>query len=208
MIDGRPLAELPAAACVLLEATPDAMLIVDRVGRIVIANSQAEQLFGCERRVEKVAPALGSWERARVEPIVGNLLSNALKYGAGRPVRGALEADGDSARVTVGDEGPGAAPGDGERLFGRFERAVSAQHYGGLGLSLYLARDLARAHGGEVELVPAPGPGATFRLTLPLRPPSPPPPHAPRPTAAEGAAGPSGPAGAARGAYCDRMTTL
>jgi PAS domain S-box-containing protein len=127
---------------------------------------------GCALRVESAGPAPGQWDRSRVEQILLNLLTNALKYGAGRPVTVAIDADDDVARVAVRDEGPGVRPADAERIFDRFERAVSAQHYGGLGLGLYIARYLARAHGGDVELAREPGPGATFRLVLPRRPPA------------------------------------
>ncbi len=134
---------------------------------------------GCEMRLEKTSPASGSWDRSRVEQILLNLLANAIKYGAGSAITVVLDADADDACVVVRDEGPGVNEGDADRIFDRFERAVSAQHYGGLGLGLYIARYIARAHGGEVELVREGRPGATFRLTLPRKPPATPPPAPP-----------------------------
>jgi signal transduction histidine kinase len=111
----------------------------------------------------------GRWDRARLERVVESLLANALKFGAGRPVRLVVEADAAEARLTVEDGGIGVEPRDAERIFGRFERAVSGRHYGGLGLGLYVARELVRAHGGTLTLEPLPpgSPGARFTVRLP-----------------------------------------
>jgi signal transduction histidine kinase len=67
----------------------------------------------------------------------------------------------------VRDHGSGIADGDRERIFGPFERAVSARNYGGLGLGLYIAQQNAVAHGGTITLVSEPGAGATFVAELP-----------------------------------------
>jgi signal transduction histidine kinase len=104
-----------------------------------------------------------------VEQILSNLLSNALKYGAGKPVEVGVDASGGQARLSVRDFGIGIAPEDAARIFQRFERAVSARHYGGLGLGLYIARQLAAAHGGAIAVESQPGAGALFTVTLPLR---------------------------------------
>jgi signal transduction histidine kinase len=111
---------------------------------------------------------VGQWDRLRLEQVVTNLLTNALKYGAGRPVRLALEAEGGSARLCVQDEGIGIAPEAQGRIFEKFERAVSDRHYGGLGLGLYITREIVHALGGSVSVESAPGQGARFRVTLPL----------------------------------------
>ncbi len=116
-----------------------------------------------------VPPSLhGRWDRLRVEAIVANLLSNAVQYGEGKPIVLRLESDGRAARLEVVDRGIGIAPADQARIFHRFERAVSEQHYGGFGFGLWVARLVAEAHGGEVEVASAPGEGSTFTVELPL----------------------------------------
>jgi PAS domain S-box-containing protein len=111
-------------------------------------------------------PLLGTWDRKRVGQIVSGLLSNALKYGEGKPVRVQAWGDPDFVRVAVIDEGPGIAAEDHERVFERFERAVPSSHFGGLGIGLWMARQVARAHGGDIELRSAPGKGSAFVLVL------------------------------------------
>ncbi len=116
---------------------------------------------------------VGRWDPLRVEQIVEALLCNALKYGAGKPIAVGAATRGDSAVLTVQDHGIGISAADRQRIFGRFERAVSARRYGGLGVGLYLVRQLAEALGGEVEVESAAGYGSTFRVTLPLAGPEP-----------------------------------
>ncbi len=80
----------------------------------------------------------------------------------------ALTTDGEAVRLAVRDEGIGLAPEHLERIFGRFERAVSERHYGGLGLGLYITRKIVEAMGGTVKAQGAPGQGATFTVELPV----------------------------------------
>ena len=108
-----------------------------------------------------------------VERAVGHVLANALKYGAGRPVDVELTRRGEAALVVVRDHGIGIDPAVRERIFDRFERAVSVRHYGGLGLGLFVARRVVEAHGGKIAVDGASGEGATFRIELPLSGPSP-----------------------------------
>ncbi|WNG43040.1 GAF domain-containing protein [Archangium minus] len=117
--------------------------------------------------LETSGPAVGTWDRLRLEQVVTNLLSNALKYGAGKPVHLRVETNAGLARLVVRDEGIGIAPENLPRLFGRFERAVSDRHYGGLGLGLYITRQIVEALGGSVGVRSAPGAGATFTVELP-----------------------------------------
>ncbi|HVG60190.1 MAG TPA: GAF domain-containing sensor histidine kinase [Hyalangium sp.] len=112
---------------------------------------------------------VGHWDRLRLEQVVGNLLSNAIKYGAGTPVHIEAGAAGDRARLSVRDGGIGISQEALPRLFGRFERAVSGRHYGGLGLGLYITRQIVEALGGAVSVESALGQGATFTVSLPLR---------------------------------------
>ncbi|KFE62377.1 ATP-binding protein [Hyalangium minutum] len=125
---------------------------------------------GCPVEVEAEPEVRGRWDSGRLDQVMVNLLTNAAKYGAGQPVHVRVEREGDSARLTVRDEGIGIAPEVLPRIFGRFERGVSERQYGGLGLGLYISRELARAMGGEVRVHSRLGEGATFTLELPLAP--------------------------------------
>jgi signal transduction histidine kinase len=95
------------------------------------------------------------------------LLENALKFGRGKPVQISLESCGTFARLTLTDHGIGIAAVDQVRVFERFERAVPEQHYGGLGLGLWIVRSILEAMGGDVQVRSRPGHGATFITQLP-----------------------------------------
>jgi signal transduction histidine kinase len=120
----------------------------------------------------------------RITTIVGNLLENAIKYSPeGGKVHCAVTVAGSSAVVAVRDEGVGISPEDLARLFGRFERLQNREtsHVGGTGLGLYLSRELARQHGGDLSVESTPGAGSRFALSLPLAGPA----HEAVPVAAE-----------------------
>ncbi len=110
---------------------------------------------------------LGRCDRLRLEQVVTNLVSNAIKYGEGKPVEIALTCDGDTVRLSVTDHGIGIAPEDQRRLFERFSRAVPRRQYGGFGLGLWIARETARALGGELSLASTPDVGSTFIVSMP-----------------------------------------
>jgi PAS domain S-box-containing protein len=112
----------------------------------------------------------GVWDRLRIEQIVQNLVTNAIKYAPAAPVELSVGTRGATATITVRDHGPGIGDGDLERIFGPFERGVSIRNYGGLGLGLYIARQYAVAHGGTISVTSTPGEGATFTVELPLVP--------------------------------------
>ncbi|WP_438001119.1 PAS domain-containing sensor histidine kinase [Sorangium sp. So ce185] len=116
------------------------------------------------------APVVGSWDRARLEQVVTNLVLNAIKYGRGKPIEISVAADGEMAKLVVADRGIGIAASCVPYIFERFERGVSAQHYGGLGLGLYISRRIVDAHGGSIRVESELGAGAAFIVDLPLRP--------------------------------------
>jgi PAS domain S-box-containing protein len=130
--------------------------------REVLAQSECT----LDAQVEGPLPVLG--DRLRLEQVLENLLSNAMKYGAGNPVHVRCRAERGRAMMSVEDEGIGISPEDQQRIFGRFERAASVRHYGGFGLGLYILREIVEAHGGNVSVESQPGQGARFTVTLPL----------------------------------------
>ncbi|RJS21321.1 protein kinase [Corallococcus sp. H22C18031201] len=119
------------------------------------------------RLVLHTVPCPGQWDGPRLEQVLTNLLTNALKFGAGRPIEVTVEAEPGLARLTVRDHGIGIDRERQPRLFERYGRGVSASHYGGLGLGLYLSRKVVEAHGGSIHVHSQPGAGATFTVELP-----------------------------------------
>ncbi len=118
-------------------------------------------------RVER--EALGTWDHSRIDQIVSNLLSNAIRFGLGKPIEVTVETVESSAVLTVTDHGIGIDQDMIEKIFEPFERAVPAQHYGGLGLGLYIVRTIVHGLGGTITVRSAAGRGSTFEVVLPLR---------------------------------------
>lgn len=115
---------------------------------------------------------VGRWDPRMVEEIVSNLVSNALRYGAGSPVEVAAGADGAGwAWFSVADRGPGVSAEQRQRIFEKFERAVPRQgDRGGFGLGLWIAAGMTRAHGGDIDVRDRAGGGTEFVVRLPLDP--------------------------------------
>jgi signal transduction histidine kinase len=137
--------------------------------REVVGRMQDEATrAGCPVDLDLDESVVGTWDRLRLEQVVTNLLSNALKYGAGKRVAVRLEGADRTARLSVSDSGIGISDESLERIFGRFERAAPSSRYGGLGLGLYVVAQIVEAHGGKVHAISRPGCGATFVVELPL----------------------------------------
>lgn len=122
----------------------------------------------CEVSIEAPEPVIGQWDRVRLDQVLSNLVGNALKYGSGKPIEVRVSREGSEAKIAVQDHGIGIAPEDKDRIFGRFERAVSNRNYGGLGLGLWISQEIVQAFGGTIEVESAVGVGSTFIVALPL----------------------------------------
>jgi signal transduction histidine kinase/DNA-binding response OmpR family regulator len=132
------------------------------------AADEAARLPGASRVVVVMAEhhtLLGRWDRKRLEQLLANILSNAVKYGAGKPIEVVLSGDDESASLEVRDHGIGISPESQRRIFGRFERATTER--AGLGLGLYIAHEIARLLGGRIEVSSMLGEGSTFTIILP-----------------------------------------
>jgi len=138
------------------------------IHRIVDDFAQQAQVRGCCLVVENVENVIGNWDEFRVEQIIINLITNALRYGGGKPVSISVIGAGDDVEIHVQDQGEGIPLNEQQRIFEKFERLGNNQVKEGLGMGLYIARQLAQAHGGELSVTSTPGEGACFILRLPL----------------------------------------
>jgi signal transduction histidine kinase len=129
----------------------------------------AARSAGCELRLEAESAVRGYWDRVRLEQVLTNLVSNALKYGRGKPISVSLERLAERVRIEVRDQGIGIAPELAGKIFERFGRLGPISHSGGLGLGLYLAREVVDAHGGGISFRSKLNQGCTFVLDLPVR---------------------------------------
>ena len=127
---------------------------------------------GSTLRAAPLERAVGHWDRFRLEQVLVNLLTNASRYGVGKPieigVRVVRGGGGEVAELSVVDQGLGISKADQQRIFNRFERAVSSSESTGLGLGLYIAREIVEAHDGSIAVQSGVGEGARFVVTLPL----------------------------------------
>jgi predicted ATPase/signal transduction histidine kinase len=147
------------------------MLVSNAAEHLELDLAQA----GCALSIQSSGHVVGEWDARRLEQVVTNLLANAVKFGAGRPIEVVVRDAGEVAELTVSDHGIGIDPVRLPHVFDRFERAVSTVHYGGLGLGLYLARSIVESHGGTIRVESRVGHGTTFTVRLPWTPP-----HEPR----------------------------
>jgi signal transduction histidine kinase len=138
-------------------------LVNEVVGRLDAGPDDETQI-----RVTGAEPVTGWWDRMRLEAVVTNLLSNALKYGEGKPIDVSVGQTADYAEVTVRDHGVGIPQSEQARIFERFERAMPEHHHGGLGLGLWIARQIVDAHGGRITVESREGEGSTFVVELPF----------------------------------------
>ena len=146
---------------------------LDQLVREVVSRFEASgeiSRSGSTVVLEGESNVVGHWDRLRLEQIINNLLNNALKYGERKPIHIRWHREGDKAILAISDLGIGIAVEDHDRIFTRFERAVSVRHYGGFGLGLFIVRQLVEAMGGHVSVTSALGQGATFKVVLPLAP--------------------------------------
>jgi PAS domain S-box-containing protein len=168
-----------------LSALNEALLDVSRlsVGRLHLELEEVELAEAVQETLERLRPELersrcaleaevepGLWgrvDRLRLEQVLTNLLTNAARYGVGKPVQVRLSREQGQAVLSIKDQGIGIRPEDQERIFRRFERAAS-YHYGGLGLGLYISSRLVEAMDGSIAVDSRLGQGATFTVRLPL----------------------------------------
>jgi signal transduction histidine kinase len=144
-------------------------LALEEVDLAEIVSDAFERLDAAEQAHIRVSlsPAIGRWDRVRLDQVVTNLVSNALKYGEGQPIEIVVREREGRARLEVTDHGIGIAPHHQERVFERFERAVSDRRYSGFGLGLWITSRIVEEFGGTLSLRSELGVGSTFIVELP-----------------------------------------
>ena len=150
-----------------LSIRPTQVQLMSLLERIVSDLSLQAATTGSSLTLQPHDPVSGCWDEFRVEQVIVNLLTNALRYGGGQPVQVSVEQMGECVRIDVRDGGKGIAPGDLERIFEPYERGARNGEPKGLGLGLYISRQLAISHSGELRVTSSPGEGSTFSLMLP-----------------------------------------
>jgi len=155
-------------------ATGPLRLSRERFDLVALVARVVEDLRDTSREIMVVAPERieGNWDRDRIATVLSNLLSNAAKYGARRPIRVELVDQHDHVVMNVIDQGIGISLEHQQRIFERFERAVPERHYGGFGVGLWLAHKVIEAHGGSIVVTSVAGQGSTFSVTLPKEAPA------------------------------------
>ena len=151
---------------VLAPAACDLAAIVRRRVGLVADRARAAR---CPITLESVPSLTGRWDRGRLEKVIDVLLDNAIKFGGGGPIDVSLRAVGPWVELVVRDRGIGIPAERMRAIFQPFERAVPKEHFGGLGLGLYVAKAIVDAHSGSIEVTSHPGRGAAFTVRLPLR---------------------------------------
>ena len=161
------LLEVSRVAMGRLQLHREEMDLAASVRESVARLEQQLTSAACSVEIRLEGNPTGRWDPARLDQVIDNLLSNAAKYGAGKPVQVWLGEREERVVLEIRDHGIGVEPEDQRRIFGQFERAVSRRRFGGFGLGLWIARRVVEAHGGTIRLTSAPGLGSTFTVELP-----------------------------------------
>lgn len=151
-----------------LTLRPEPVELTGLVNKVMESFDHQLETAGCQLTLRVEEPIEGVWDGFRLEQVLVNLISNALRYGAGNPIEVRISKEHDAACVSVKDHGMGIAIEHHEAIFRPFERASADRAITGLGLGLYICKQIIAAHEGSIEIESAAGEGALFRLRLPL----------------------------------------
>lgn len=154
-----------------LSLQPTEVDLPELLGRVVDGLSNQAMASGSSITLTPAAPLSGHWDEFRIEQVIVNLLTNALRYGGGKPIEVSMCTTQEGVRVDVRDQGVGISETDQPRIFEQFERAAGNDGTGGLGLGLFITRQLVQAHGGKLDVQSRVGEGSVFSVHLPLIPP-------------------------------------
>lgn len=140
-------------------------IVTDEVHRV--QNQFADK--GIPLEIDIQGDVFGTIDSIRIQQVITNLLTNALKFGNNKPVKIIMTSEQGRVKIQIKDQGIGIPPHELERIFKPFERAVSKSHFGGLGLGLYICKQIVEAHGGSISVQSKLNEGTVFNLEFPLR---------------------------------------
>lgn len=109
-----------------------------------------------------------NWDRYRMEQVITNVITNAIRYGDGKPVSLNVEQKDQKILLSIKDQGPGIPVNDQERIFNLFERGITGEAFRGLGLGLYISKQIVIAHGGRIWVQSNNGKGSVFSIEMPM----------------------------------------
>ena len=138
------------------------------VGNLLESFAAQISAAGSSVNYRSEQPVVGKWDEFRIEQVVSNLLTNALRYGAKKPIDVSVYTRSAWAVIEVSDQGIGISEENQQRIFHQFERIAGSHVVTGLGLGLYISEQIVAAHDGQISVHSALGEGATFRVCLPL----------------------------------------
>ncbi|VVO52582.1 Sensor histidine kinase RcsC [Pseudomonas fluorescens] len=151
-----------------LSIRPNSFDLVQLVSNLL--QNFAAQIEAAETTVsfEADMPVKGCWDEFRIEQVISNLLTNALRYGGRSPIQVRVYRQGNEARVEVQDHGIGISAENQKRIFQQFERVSAKTVVAGLGLGLFISEQIVAAHGGSIVVESQINEGALFRVCLPI----------------------------------------
>jgi signal transduction histidine kinase len=138
------------------------------VTKVVDEFSEKAEKDGCILKLSVEQNLDCHIDKLRIEQVISNLISNAIKYGNSKPVEIVATKKNSHAIIVVKDNGIGIDAKNKDKIFGLFERGVEKTNYKGLGVGLYIANQIIKAHGGNIKVRSKPGAGSTFTVALPL----------------------------------------
>lgn len=150
-----------------LRLEPSTFDMAELVGQAVGNYRLLAERAGSSLQCQAMSPVVGRWDRLSSEQVLDNLISNAIRYGAGKPISIGLDQEPGGIVLTVSDQGVGIAADAQARIFERFGQAGGGRTNGGFGVGLWLVRRLVEAQGGRIEVQSEPARGATFTVRLP-----------------------------------------
>ena len=145
---------------------PDTVDLAAVAAEVIAAAERETTAAGIQLRLHAPSPVVGRWDRVRVNQVLASLVGNAIQHG-GAPIDVTVDARGDAAHVVVRDHGPGIAAAQATHLFDRLDRVIPRPPRGGMGLGLWMVRQLCTAMGGTISLGHPSGPGASLEVALP-----------------------------------------